>query len=72
MKTLFEEVKEKGILFGHYESDLYIPVTEETKELVKGYRAEIFVSNIDHKQWFNVLFMYDPFWNKVKDVKNDL
>jgi hypothetical protein len=63
---LFKEIVSRGIQYDHHESDLYIPLTQETIRLVKNYNvdAERFVSNIDGKVWFDIPFAYTPFWEK--------
>jgi hypothetical protein len=64
---IFEIVKSEGIDYSNHESDLYIPVTERTKELIKDYEFKTnvttFVSNIDQKLWYDVPFAYLPYWH---------
>lgn len=64
--SLFEEVISRGIPYEHHESDLYIPFTKETEKLVRNYNvsAERFISQIDGKVWFDIPFVYEPYWEK--------
>lgn len=72
--ALFDKIKELGIQYDNHESDLYIPLTEETVKLVNEYGlggiCARFKSNIDGKMWFDLPFQYAPFWEKrgMKDV----
>lgn len=69
-KTLFDEVKELGINYDYYKSDLYLPYTPENLALVKKYfpnsrsiMYSIFVSNKpeDKKStWIEIVFAYTP------------
>lgn len=65
--NIFERVKERGIQYNNWQTDLYIPVNDETKALIEQYefRRNIttFVSNIDHKLWYDIPFAYTPGWN---------
>ncbi len=62
--SLYYDCVELDIPTDHHASDLYIPVTAQTQELVKkhGHRATMFTSQIDGKMWFDVPFAYLPFW----------
>jgi hypothetical protein len=65
-KYIWDQVKELGIQFDSHETDLYIPVNEQTKELVGRWKfksiAKTFVSQIDHKLWYDLPFAYLPAW----------
>jgi len=67
-KTLYEQAKELGVEIGSHESDMYIPVTPDTQELINNYRFKSqvsrFISNIDSKLWFDVPFAFTPWWDK--------
>jgi hypothetical protein len=66
---LWEKVKELGIEHSNHASDLYIPVTEHTRNLVLEYEFKknvtTFVNQIDRKRWFDIPFAYGPFWENV-------
>ena len=72
--ALFDDIQKLGIQYDHHESDLYIPITVETVNLVKEYDlyniVARFKSNIDGKMWFDLPFQYAPYWEKrgMKDV----
>ena len=68
MKSLYEQVKDFGVKIDHHESDLYIPVTAQTRALIATYeyRCNVvtFVSQIDKALWYDVPFAYLPFWER--------
>jgi hypothetical protein len=68
--TIYEEAKKLGVEIDHHESDLYIPVTPETQELVRNYQFRSivtrFTSQVDGKSWYDIPFAYQPFWNAVE------
>ena len=65
--TIFREVVARGIEYDHHGSDLYIPRTEETCQLVLAFRlrSSTFKSNIDLSLWMDIPFQYDPHWENV-------
>lgn len=69
---LYEQVKAAGIPFDHHETDLYLPVNEETKALIVAYRfrenVTTFTSQIDGKQWYDIPFAYLPAWERKERV----
>ena len=72
--TIFEKVQAAGIPHDNHSSDLYIPVTEETKALVAQYEHKtsvtVFTSQIDGKSWFDIPFAYEPFWKDAERQVN--
>jgi len=68
--NIYEEVIKRGIEHDNHASDLYIPVNDETKELVNSYRNEhhvtTFKNNKDGKPWFDIPFAFEPFWDKAE------
>lgn len=68
--SLYTELKAAGIEMTNHESDLYVPITEQTKAIIKKYPLEAsnatrFKSNIDNKtMMFDIPFAYTPFWEK--------
>lgn len=66
--SLYEECVKLGIPTGNHASDLYIPVTDQTRELIKkhGHRATTFTNQVEGGLWYDVPFAYVPFWeNKI-------
>lgn len=61
---IFNEVVSRGVPYDNHYSDLYIPVTAETIELVSqcGDQASMFLSAIDGKMWYDIPLAYTPFW----------
>lgn len=66
--ALFDKIQKLGIQHDHHESDLYIPVTNETTDLIQEYglmhTTTKFRSSIDQKFWYDVPFQYSPYWEK--------
>ncbi len=80
MSDIFNEVKELGIEFDSSNSDLYIPVNEQTKELVKKYfwnseqKCLSAIVTTFHNQtskekelWYDLAFQYLPFWEEKQN-----
>jgi hypothetical protein len=67
MLNIYDEVKNQGIEFDNHCSDLYIPVNEQTQELVNNYQYKnsvtAFISNIDQKLWYDIPFAYYPYYD---------
>lgn len=64
----YEEVIKRGIEHDHHESDLYVPVNDSTKKLVKDLEHRTMVStfknNIDGSLWYEIPFAYTPWWEE--------
>lgn len=64
--SIYEQMKAAGIETDNHESDLYVPATPESKEIIKSYHhREIvtsFISQIDGKLWYDIPFAFDPWW----------
>ncbi len=69
---LYEAIIAMGVKMDSHESDLYIPVTKETKALVAQYEYKenvtTFKSQIDGAIWFDVPFAFIPFWEARRKV----
>jgi len=72
MKSLYERMVEAGVETANHNSDLYVPVNDTTRKIIKEYnesvepghevKPEVFVGKIDRELWFDIPFMFDPFW----------
>jgi hypothetical protein len=62
--TLYEKIVQLQIPHANHCSDLYIPVTPQTTELLKESKewAESFYNQVDGGLWYSVAFAYDPYW----------
>ena len=73
MASIYQQVIEAGIEHDHHESDLYIPVNDQTKKIVHSYEFKrnvtMFASKIDGKPWFNIPFAFQPFWDSKQTGK---
>ena len=61
---IYQECIDRGIPVRNHCSDLYIPVTPETTELVKkynGFHSE-FHNEVEGGMWYDVSFAYTPWW----------
>jgi hypothetical protein len=75
INNIYEEAKKLGVEMDHHQSDLYIPVTPETRELVCRYKSRANVTTFKnqltknkffHELWYDIPFAYSPFWDKVQ------
>lgn len=67
--SLYTDLIEAGQPVSNWQSDLYCPVNEVTRVLLKKHNittATIFKSQIDGNSWYDVPFHYDPFWERRK------
>jgi hypothetical protein len=67
---IYSKVVAKGIPHSNHESDLYIPVNDETRELIKNYafptNVTTFVNRVEGGLWYDIPFAYIPFWEKAQ------
>lgn len=65
-KSLYELCVEAGLTIDHHESDLYIKDCTAARVLLSthGQHFEIFLSEVDGVVWLDVLFAYQPYWDK--------
>lgn len=71
MPTIYEELTAAGIECSNWQSDLYFPVTPQTREILKRHPNQTrstFVSNIDGRAMYECPFAFDPFWTARKPV----
>ncbi|MDO9252597.1 MAG: hypothetical protein Q7U48_13740 [Hydrogenophaga sp.] len=69
-KSLYQRLVDAGIELDHWQSDLYFPATEQTRQIVADCladgsvinRPQIFCSAIDGQPTFDAPFAYEPFW----------
>ena len=65
IKDIYTEVKERGIEYDHWCSDLYVPVTPETTELVKRYEfsrnVTKFKAQDTNEIWYDIPFAFWPY-----------
>lgn len=69
--SIYEELMVAGQPINSHYSDLYTPVNDVTKELVKKHkcRATIFINQTDGGWWYDIPFAYEPYWD-CKQKKN--
>lgn len=71
-QSLYETIKEANIPFASHESDLYFPVTEQSREIlsrpefkIQKQNAEIFTNQVEGGRWYDIPFAYLPFWEEA-------
>lgn len=69
--SLYQQLKAAGVPLSNHESDLYVKDTPEAVVILVAngktpgaFGCERFRSRIDEAYWFDVPFMYDPYWEK--------
>lgn len=69
--SIYQELKAAGVPVDSHESDLYAKVTPESIKIIQEYRFKgnvtRFRSQIDGTSWYDIPFMYDPFWDKAAE-----
>lgn len=64
--SLFDKVKALGIHFASHETDLCIPVNEQTKALIAEYEFKsnvtVFTNQVEGGLWYDIPFAYSPAW----------
>ncbi len=72
--SLYTDLLEAGQPVSNWQSDLYCPVNDVTRALLKKHNittATTFIANTTLKNkvegdlWYDVPFMFDPFWDRV-------
>lgn len=67
--TIYQKMQGAGAKIEHHESDMSVPYSETTKDIVSKYpdiKSTIFFDDKGEK-WYAIPFAYDPFWDKVKE-----
>lgn len=65
--SLYTDLIEAGQPVSNHESDLYCPVNDTTRALIKKHgitTATTFRNQVEGGLWFDVPFMFDPFWER--------
>jgi len=66
MTNIYAEMMKAGVPIANHESDLYVPVTEESKKIITNYdfksSVRQFKNNLDGKMWYDIPFAYIPWW----------
>ena len=66
MSTLYEDLIAAGLEVSNWQSDLYVPATEEAKAIFRkhGQKLLYFKSCIDGKFTLEAPLQFDPFWER--------
>lgn len=70
--SIWTEVEARGIPYRNHESDLYIPVTDETTALLRklGIKFSTFRNRVEGGLWYDIPFAYEPWWEKRQAKSN--
>ena len=73
-KSIYQQIKETGVEISNHYSDLYVPQNKTTLPIIAAYRkeghtVEVFRNNIDGKNWYDIPFAYEPYWEMVANKK---
>lgn len=62
--SVYDAIKATGASIDSHESDLYAEATPKVLAIVKqsARTYSLFRSNIDGKQWVDIPFAYEPYW----------
>ena len=62
--SIYEEMVKAGVKIDSWQSDMYVPVNDITKEIISRYQFKKMVTkfrdNIDHVIYYDIPFAYDP------------
>jgi hypothetical protein len=68
-ESLYRAVVRLGIPYASHYSDLYLPATQQVRELLKahgitpgGWSAPSFTNQVEGGIWYDVAFKFDPYW----------
>ncbi len=67
--SLYTDLIEAGQPVSNWQSDLYTPVNATTRALLKKHgitTATTFKNRVEGGIWYDVPFMFDPFWEERK------
>ncbi len=65
--SIYTDLVSRKCEIDHHESDLYTPVNDVSKSILKRYgntSAEIFTHQTLKTQWYDIPFAFDPWWKK--------
>ena len=66
VNTIYEVMKKAKVEIDNHCSDLYVPVNDTTRAIVKKYEFKCnvttFICQIDNKPWFDIPFAYEPYY----------
>lgn len=69
-RQLYDQIVDKGLEIGHWQSDLYVKITPEATEIVNQYEfpnnVTVFKNSQDQSEWYDIPFCYAPFWDNRK------
>jgi hypothetical protein len=67
--TLWDIVEARGIPYANNSSDLYLPYSEEVRELLNDFPkqkelARQFINQTNQEVWLDIPFAYLPWWRE--------
>lgn len=78
--SLYTDIVEAGIPYSNHASDLYVKDTPEARAIIRKHEEaqgrlivmSPFHSQIDHEQWLDISFMYEPFWEERERIRKKI
>jgi len=73
--TFFDCIAARGIPYSNHESDLYVPFSEEVREILNDFPrekelAKQFINQMNQEVWLDIPFAYLPWWRE-RQIKAD-
>lgn len=65
--SLYTDLVAAGIKVSSHSSDLYFPVSDDSRKILSAYpiqkgNATVFTNQVEGGLWFDVPFAYEPWW----------
>lgn len=74
--TLYQQLVEAGVEISNHYSDMYVKATPESTSIINKFRSDgnlfssvRFKNNIDGTMWYDIPFLYDPYWEEKSKRK---
>lgn len=65
--SVYEQLTQAGVPVDHHESDLYVKVTTESRDILKHVSKSVFIHQVSGELWYDVPFRYAPFWKRLQE-----
>lgn len=64
--SLYTDLIDAGVPVSNWQSDLYCPVNNITRALIKkhGIKATVFKNRVEGGFWYDAPFCFDPYWER--------
>ena len=76
MKTVHQQIKEAGVEYVGYYSDLYVQATQTASEIIRDYEykenVKVFRNALTGQSWFDIPFANDDYYKNLEARKKRL